>query len=121
MTLTKEEILQSAQRPQVRRVSTPEWGNDGHVFVRMLTGTEADAVQNLLGPASENNKPRHQAESMAGIVVLCACDDEGRRTFDDADRSAVQTLALAALMRVATAAMDFNGMSKEAMERLEKN
>jgi hypothetical protein len=116
--LSAEQILQATQA-QVQRVSTPEWG--GHVHVRMLSGAEADAVQTLLGSSKDKSDPQRESRSMAGIVVLCCCDEQGQRTFRDDQVEQVRNLALAPLMRVATAALNLNGLSAAAAEGLEKN
>ena len=73
--LTKEQIL-GIQDLAKEEVEVPEW--HGSVFVRTMTGTEHDSLEEQLANAGHNYVRRYR-------ILVCAltiCDEHGGRLFD---------------------------------------
>lgn len=114
MGLTMEQIGQ-APLP-VTKVTTPEWGGDGHCFVRTLAGCEMQALQALL-------KGKDEGRSSAAAVAFCLCDENGVRLCDDGTEAidAVGRGPMAPMMRCMNAILELNGLSEGAVEDAVKN
>ena len=114
MSLTKDEFLAGnlEARWKARKVSTPELGDTGHVFVRALTAGEMGALNELLIDSDAT-----MGEKLASSADLCAffaCDEDGERLFDASDRERLLALTpneFKAVDRVATAGLDYNGFA----------
>lgn len=115
MLLTREAIVQ-AQDLKSERVSIPEWG--GEVRVRMMTGTERDALgRSMLGA---DGKP-----SMAGydvkLVARCMVGEDGLPLFGPDEVEALGAKSAAALQRVYEVAERINSMSAASVETAQGN
>lgn len=119
MSLTKEEIL-AADDCKVEQVSVPEWGDDGHVFVRTMTGDERDDFEaETLG-----DKPSDRATSLkhirARLAAYTLCDQQDNRLFGKDDIELLGQKSAAALDRVFAVASRLNRLRKEDVEELIK-
>jgi hypothetical protein len=85
------------------KVSVPEW--DAEIHVKSWSGSERVKVQSL----------QKSDELLARVVALSACDEAGVRLFSDEDVNALQEKNGAVLERVALAALQHNGIGKEAI------
>ena len=87
------------------RVTVEELG--GEVCVASLTVAEADQI----GKLAEGDLP-----AVAGIVILGACDEEGKRLFTQQDGKALSALPASALGKIAKAVLEHNGLTGGADE-----
>jgi len=94
------------------RVDVPEWG--GHVFVRVLTAAERDALELIW----ESTKRRNLR---ARLAVSTVCDEHGADIFHVDDVEQLGRQASTALVRIADTALRVNGFTKADVEQLEKN
>lgn len=104
MSLSRDAILKHVDT-RIVRVDVPEMG--GEVCVASLTVAEADRIRTL----GEGNVP-----AVVGVVILGACDDDGKRLFTDKDAEALGKLPASALGRISSAVLDHNGLSAKAPE-----
>lgn len=111
--LTREQILTS-QDLKKTRVPVPEWGGD--VFVRMMTGTERDAFEEMIFKANGSN-----VGVRAKLAALTIIDENGQRLFTDEDVDTLGAKSAAALDRVFTEAQRLNGFTEQDIQDLEKN
>lgn len=100
MALTKDAILAADDLPRAE-VEMPEWG--GTVWVRALGGSE------FLAYAEAVEEMEDGVEIMARLVVLSACDEDGKRLFDEADIPALKQKSLRAVKRLAEKAKELSG------------
>ncbi len=111
--LTRDQILAADDLPR-ELVEVPEWG--GSVYVRTLTGTEADAQM-----AEVLDGRRDLQDYHAKMAAACICDDAGKRLFSDADVKVLGAKSVRALDRVVAAVNRINGLGKEDEEAVVKN
>ena len=115
MSTLRERILAADDRP-IEGVFVPEWGET--VFVRTLTAGERERWEEEARPDG-SARSRHQVR--ASLVVLAACDEDGRPIFTPADLPALCGKSARAMMRVFDRALKLNDFNAEDVERLEKN
>ncbi len=104
--LTREAIL-AAEDLGLTEVPVKEWG--GSVWVRPLTALERTELEQ-----------RHEEDMRVKLVVLCSCDEKGKRIFSSADVELLGSKSWTAVQRVFEAALDLNGMGKRAAANLKK-
>lgn len=100
MSLTKEQILGADDLPR-HTVSVPEWGGD--VSFRHLTAREQaslETIQATLSGVEEGRTVLDTLEYATRFVVLCVCDDQGKRLFADDDVPVLMDKNADALMSV---------------------
>lgn len=101
----RETILGMTQMP-VREVELPAWGDQ--VYVKMLTGLERDAFE----VSCQDDKLGFR-NIRARLVVLTACDADGKRLFEDADAVQLGMTPSLELDIIFTEAQKLNGMREE--------
>ena len=112
MANLKLEILSAAKR--VERVAVPELGGMA-VYLRPMTGAEADVYQAALEKASASNTSVGLSLLLLSLTI---CDETGKRQFENTDElNAVDSVAIT---RLTHRALELNGLTKEAREALEK-
>ena len=123
MLLTKEQIFE-ADDLETEVVLVPEWGKDGKVKVRALTGRERDRLESTV--ALTNNKGEQVGTNLDNLRArLCAMtmvDEAGKLIFTSKD----DVLGLGrksgtVLNRVFEAAQRLSGLTVEDVEKLTKN
>ena len=79
--MTKDDILALLKptKPEVRAITLPD-GNKIHV--RRIGLDEKDRWEDASRDAKTN---RYNADWRAKFLVMCICDEEGKRLFDDND------------------------------------
>jgi hypothetical protein len=117
MALSKEDIL-GAKDTTVRAIDVPEWG--GETFIRVLTGTELDALTTAMAKLGGERSTQPSAIA-AEFVVRCVCDADGKRLFDDKDVGSLVGKSTKVLTRIAEDAMGLNGLTEEAAATLKGN
>mgnify|MGYP001559997427 CR=1 FL=1 len=114
---TKEDIL-GAKDCGVLPIDIPEWGGTFHI--RVLPGPDLDdlvTAQARLG----GDKCSTPAKLAAEVVARCLCNESGVRLFADQDIGALAGKSAKVLARVAASALDFNGLTDQAVEQLRGN
>lgn len=96
--LSAEDILNKDDLPR-ESVDVPEWG--GTIWIRIMNGIERDAFEASLAEQARSGKSK--AEQMrnyrARLVVMAACDKDGRRLFADNQADALGEKNAAAIER----------------------
>lgn len=95
-------------------VPVPEWG--GHVYVRMMTGKEAEKFAR-----DQAGKDTDDLNIRAELIVLVTVDGDGARIFTDDQADALAEKSQPALQRLWVVADRLNVISVAAEEELEKN
>lgn len=115
--MLKEQLTKVAA-PRIKKVSAPET-DDGHMYVRMLSGRE---LQESI--ALEKNKDftdKHGTMSpMLALLAYCTCDHSGESNLDPGDAHLLSDLPFPVLMRLQDAALELNGLSEEWREAEKK-
>jgi hypothetical protein len=112
--LSKDQILRAADLP-AQSVEVPEWG--GAIQLRVMTGMERDAFEGSINKDGKLNTKNLRAR----LVALCAVDADGKRLFAEKDLEALGGKSAVVLDRLFDECQRINGMSKEAVETIEKN
>lgn len=118
--LSREQILK-ASATRVVKIATPEWGGNGHVYVRMLPGNELGAAVNILDTGEGAKDDAESGEMIGRLCVLFICDAKGKRVFEATDTAKLLSGPLAPLTRCMNAALELNGMTEEAQDDILKN
>ena len=114
--LTRDSILQA---DDLRRelVKVPEWG--GEVYVRVMTGTERDRLEQT---TFANRKPGDTVQNIrAAYAAYSVCDESGTLIFTPADIVARGQKCAAALDRVFEVSQRLNRISAKDVEELKGN
>lgn len=96
MTLSRDQLL-GFNDDRIGRVDVPELG--GEVCVATLTVAETDKISNLDPKASANVE----------LMILGACDEDGKRLFTEKDRDSLRKLPNDVVKTIAKAVMAHNG------------
>jgi hypothetical protein len=99
MSLGREAIL-GFKDNRIGRVDVSEMG--GSVCIASLTVGEADRIRTL----GDDGVP-----AVVGLVILGACDENGKRLFTAKDESALTKLPADALTKIANMVLKHNGMA----------
>ena len=101
MSLSRDAIL-AAVDSAVQEVDVPEWG--GKVLVRVLSGTERDAMEAEVTGNGGKLRPNFRGR----FAALVLADPDGKRIFTDADAVTLGKKAASALSRIMDAALALN-------------
>lgn len=107
MSLTKAEILAAEDLPR-EKLSVPEWGGCGHVWIRAMTGAEGDSFG--------ETEP-----SQAAVAALTICDQDGKLLFSKGEIAELAGKSALVLRRIVQAAKELNGLTKKAAGAARKN
>lgn len=110
MSLTRDEILFSIDKPSVHGVNVDGLG---YVFIRTMTGTASMALRKKL--------ESDEAVLGAWLMRYAVCDEVGRLMFSDTDVPKLAELPLGVLNTIGKLISSHNGMGQEDVEVLEKN
>ena len=114
-------LLLAAAKPAawpVRETFIPSWGRS--VYLREITAGERDHIEGLTSYARE----RPQSVRGKFRATFCAyflSDEEGRRIVSDADIPKIDSLGHSGLEEVYRAGIEFNHLSADTYDELEKN
>lgn len=106
--LTREAIL-AAEDLKLVEVKVPEW--NGSVWIRGLTAHERTELETSRSEVDDRR---------LALMVLCSCDQEGKRLFSLADVEALGGKNWEPVQRIFEKALELNGMGKQAVEKLKK-
>jgi len=118
--LTREQI-QRADDKRLEPVPCPEWG--GSLYVRNLSGEELSLWHDEMDKR-KTGKQRRLASSRGlkgRLIVLAACDAEGRQVFSAEDADWLETKNAAVLNRLWEAACKLSGLGEDEQEQIAKN
>lgn len=82
MGLSREDIANANDR-KVERVDVPEWGEDGHVFVRTMSLREALDINKALRTIED------ESEIMSTSLAAFLSDEHGNALFPDAESAKI--------------------------------
>lgn len=100
--LSAAEILAASDITPIE-VEVPEWG--GTVRLRPLSAAEALAFTNSMTKTTNDS---------VRLLALSAVDEAGKTIFTDKDIERLSQKALKPIMRLQDAALELNGLKKEA-------
>lgn len=112
--LDAKAILAADDLDKVEVNLVEEWG--GSVYVRMLTGAEAES---LFSDIADTNKGKIPKSFMLRMVVMTMCDAEGNQLIKDVANLGKK--GWGPIKRIFEAAMTLNGMGEDAVEDAAKN
>lgn len=119
MSLTREDFLRAGIRKlPIVPFDCPDLG--GQVCIRRLSGRELDlfiADYNRLG----GGEGRNPAQVRVKILVAAACDTEGHPLFKPEDAAQLVNMDPALIRPIADFALQFNGLTEDAVGELEGN
>lgn len=113
--LTADEIL-GADDIRIESVEVPEWG--GTVCVRGMTGAERDSYETTLLVMRGKTQELNLNNARAKLVALCACDESGKRIFEDDQVKALGKKSASALDRVFQAAQRLSGITEADIDAM---
>jgi len=114
--LTKSDILK-ADDLKKEKIEVKEWG--GHVFIRSMTSTERDAIEQSLY-SGEGEKVNTKG-LRARLLSLTIVDDKNKRLFDEKDMRELGKKNAQVLSKLFEVAQKLSGMTAEDKEALAKN
>ena len=117
MTLTKDAIF-AVQDLKTEIVKVPEWG--GEVIVRMLTGTERDALEAEMLEAAGDVQKRYR-NFRARFLARCLVDEAGNLLFSAEDIDRLGGKSFKILDRIYEVAQRLNAVANQDVEALVKN
>lgn len=118
MLLTKEKIL-AANDFNIEKVECPEWGKDGFVYVKNMSGRGRDKFE------AEFTKNKDSDNEMipdirSKLACLTICDKKGKLLFDYEDVEKLSLKSCAPLERIFDVSMRINKISEQDVKELEK-
>jgi len=111
--LSRGAILAADDR-RLERVDVPEWG--GRVFVRVMTGTQRDALEEAM--ASRPDGQRDLKGLRARLAAYTVCDQAGELLFGEQDIPALSEKSSVVLDRIFATAQRVNRMRASDIEEL---
>lgn len=112
--LTVADIQAVDDRPTLP-VEVPEW--NGVVYVRTLSVNERELLESGIQP--DKNGRVNTRGFRVSVVVASAVDADGKPLFDVSAKRWLGEKSASAVERIATAALDYNGMSESSRESAE--
>lgn len=116
MALLSREAILSAQDLKSEDVPVPEWG--GTVRVRVMTGTERDALSAAV--IGNDNKP-DMSQWRLRLAAACIVGEDGSPMFAQDEIAQLGSKSAVALERVIRAAERLNAGGEEAIKAAEGN
>lgn len=112
--LTRETML-SAKDLKLKKIRVDEWGGD--IYLRTITARERDLFEASLLNGNKLNARNIRAR----LLVLCVCDDKGKRIFTNADADALGEHSAAVIDPIFNECRKLNRFSQADIKSLEKN
>lgn len=120
---TREQLLRK-EKLETRRV---DLGEEGHVFVRQMTGRERDRFEQSLMrseqmPDGTTKLVQSLEDFRAKLAVNTVCDEQGNNLFEPEDYEMLsRNMSAARLELIINAAQEMNRISQKDRENLVKN
>lgn len=102
---------------RVESVAVPEWG--GTVCIREISISEKDSLEASYD--TSNKSGAWWQDFRAKLLILCICDEQGNRLYQDEELQQVSQLPAGGASRVWEAAATLNKLRKDDQEQTEKN
>ena len=94
----------------------------GNVWVRLLSGAEVAMYRASLWRTDRSgNKDLDLRRAEASLCVLCLCDDQGERVFEDGEADDFNTLPNRAIAQIYSKCQELNGLTKEDIDFFVQN
>lgn len=120
---TREQLLRK-EKLETQRV---DLGEEGHVFVRQMTGRERDRFEQSLMrseqmPDGTTKLVQSLEDFRAKLAVNTVCDEQGNNLFEPEDYEMLsRNMSAARLELIINAAQEMNRISQKDRENLVKN
>lgn len=111
-------LAAAAQQLPIEKVDVPELG--GHIYIRAMSGVERDSWEKSLMVGRGKRRDIDTTNVRARLVARTACDESGKRIFDDGDAVALGGLRVDALTKLFAVAQRLSGVSDDDVEELGK-
>ena len=121
MSLTADEILNVSDIPEPTRVSVPEWGGDGHVYVKVMGGDERDEYEMTRVKKVRKEYENDFSSQTAKLLACCLCDEGGDRLFSQAQMKDLAKKNGVVLERLEKIASEINRLGIAGVKDAEKN
>jgi hypothetical protein len=132
MTILRRENVIKIDHLNLVSIDVSEWGEVNSetggreqttVFVREITAAELDRYQSGLLRRRGKKSEIDMTNARAKLVVLCACDENRQRIFNDADVEWLTKKSAKVINRIYDAAVKLNNIiqDEDDSEELEKN
>lgn len=119
MSLSKSEFFAAAAK--TAGCVPVEVEGIGTVYVRKMTLGERDEYEQSRVEKIGDEYEVTMTNARARLVVLCACDQDGKRIFTDEDISALAAMPAPTLEPIVDKAMELNRMRPKDVKDLAKN
>lgn len=91
----------------------------GTLRIRGLSGAELTDYQESLSVPTKNGRTKvNMKRAMAKLVLLCACNDDGSRYFEDSELIKIDQMPAATLMPLFESAQKLCGLSDDDMRQM---
>lgn len=124
MGLTKKQMLERSILPPVK-VDAPEFGGDGHVWIKHLSVRERELWEALAGFHEEHGHEalvKKYGSFRAYACALGLCDSDGKRLFSEEDSvELANSQAVDAIDRLADEILALNRLDPESLRESKKN
>lgn len=118
MSADLRHTILGADDVKVQPFPAPEWGLKEGLFVRVISGTERDALEGRFQIVDGHKNLDNFRAWWAGTVL---CNEKGARVFTDKDIDELGKKSWAVLDRAMDAGMALNGFGDEDIAELVKN
>lgn len=116
--VTSADDIASIQDRVIEPVDVPEWGL--RVYVKSLSAREkekyVDSIRVTKGKGRNATQEVVLEESSAKLVVMCACDKNGKKLFNMSHVKMLADKSGKAMQRLVDKASELNGLSDDAEE-----
>lgn len=116
--LSADDILKAPDL-RTQKLEVPEWG--GHVYVRLMTGTERDEFEQEFVDLRTGKRGGSVKNIRAKFAARVMSDKDGRRLFTDKQIDQLGQKSAAALDRVFDMGLRLNGLAESDVQELAGN
>lgn len=125
--ITKKDI--KVAKPKTRKIATPEWRDNGHVFIRKLSGVQVGVVQELIARHSHDAKDASAKDNgsmtdtrlLAELCIVLVCDADAEPLLEAKDVTALLEGPYAPIERCVMAGLDFNHLTEDSADSAREN
>lgn len=118
MPLLTIEQIQVANDAKIVKVDLPEWGEDGFLFVRNMTGKARDDYERKM---IDIDKGTRRDESIRKYLLLnTVCDEQGELILDEQKASILMQKSGVIVDRLFAKSIEVNAIGANDIEELKK-
>lgn len=111
---SQDEIFANLRKHEIQQVSIPEWGEGAFVYIRSLSGTHRQEIEEIIIKGTTK-------DLRALVFVFSVCDEKGQLMFKRTDMPALNEGNSKVLDKVFHAASKLNKMSEDDIADAKKN